>query len=307
MIMAFTFKKAVRKTVPMLMSVSGTSGSGKTYSALLLAAGIAGPDGLVFFGDTENGRGEMYVDSPGIVAALPNSFQYCRMDPPFSPEAHMDLISSAESQGASVLVIDSQTHEWEGIGGCCEIAEKNKLRGMPNWSKAKMAHKRMMNALLSTNMHVIFCLRAREKIKIVKDAQGKDQIIPLGIVPIQEKNFVFEMLVSLQLDESTHNAYPLKAPEPLQPLFPGGRLITKADGEHIRQWNETGSAGDPMEAVRKRARAAAEDGMAAYQAFFAELGVAEKKAIVGHADNKAIAEQADRDRVVEEEPVTEGA
>ena len=35
-------KKAVRTSVNLIMSVSGVSGSGKTYSALLLAAGLAG-------------------------------------------------------------------------------------------------------------------------------------------------------------------------------------------------------------------------------------------------------------------------
>lgn len=292
------FSKAKRKAVPMLISLSGTSGSGKTYSALLLAAGLAGPTGRVAFIDTENGRGSMYADSPGITAALPKGFDIAQLDPPYSPERYIEAIEAAEKSGATVCVIDSATHEWEGIGGCCEIAEKFKLKGMPNWAKAKMLHKRFMNHCLSSQMHIIFCLRAREKVKIVK-VNGKEEIIPVGIQPICEKNFVFEQLLSLQLDEATHHAVPIKVPEPLLPLFPAAHLITKADGERIRQWNETGASLDPHEQLKKRARAAAEKGTEAYQLFWQDLNAPQKTILADtvHAENKIIAAQADQEAV----------
>lgn len=296
--MSIQFTKAVRKAAPMLISIAGVSGSGKTYSAFLLAAGLAGPNGRVGMLDTENGRGAMYADSPGIVAALPNGFEIVQLDPPFSPERYIEVIKQAEQCGIDVLVIDSTSHEWEGIGGCCEIAETKKLRGMPNWSLAKMAHKRFLNHCLSSKMHIVFCLRARDKVKIAKDATGKEQVIPLGLMPITEKNFVFEMLVSLQLDEHTHFATPTKVPEPLLPLFPGGKLITKADGARIREWNQVGKPMEDGEQLQKRARAAAEDGTAAYVAFYGSLTAPEKKILFDstHTENKKLAEQADRDR-----------
>jgi hypothetical protein len=289
------FTKAFRKAVPMLLSVSGTSGSGKTYSSLLLAAGLAGANGRVGFIDTENGRGSMYADSPGIVSALPNGFEITQLDQPFSPDRYIEAIAAAEKAGINVCVIDSTSHEWEGIGGCCEIAETKKLKGMPNWALAKREHKRFVNHCLSSNMHIVFCLRAREKVKIVKGASGQDTFLPIGIQPIAEKNFVFEMLLSLQLDEGTHHAMPIKVPEPLLGLFPGGKLLTREDGERIRKWNETGRQMDPHEQLRKRSTAAAELGMGAYTAFFESLTKVEKKAIVDtiHASNKAIAQQAD--------------
>lgn len=295
------FTKAVRKSVPMLISVSGTSGAGKTYSALLLAAGLAGPNGRVAFIDTENGRGSLYADSTGIVAALPNGYEIGQLDAPFSPERYITAIKCAEECGCNVLVIDSTTHEWEGIGGCCEMAETNKLRGMPNWALAKREHKRFVNHCLSTSMHIVFCLRARDKVKIVdveKNGRKQQEVVPIGIQPIAEKNFVFEMLLSLQLDEATHSAVAIKCPEPLKHLFTGSRLLTKADGEHIREWNEGGRALEPFEQLQKRARVAAEDGTEAYQKFYAELTPAQKKALrdTTHEENKRIADQADQTR-----------
>lgn len=302
------YKAATRKAVPMLISLAGTSGSGKTYSALLLAAGIAG-NGKVGFIDTENGRGSMYADSPGIVKALPNGYLIDELSGAFPPEAYIAKIKEAEAAGVNVLVIDSGSHEWEGIGGCQDIAENNKLRGMPNWAKAKRAHKAFINYLLSTPMHIIMCLRARDKVKIVKAIDPKtgrerEEIIPIGVQPIAEKNFVFEMLLSLQLDEATHFARAIKCPEPLAPLFQGERLLTKADGERIREWNERAAAIDPIEFLKKRARAAAEDGEHAYREFFTALDARQKKILAecgAHDENKAIATEGDAARAQEAE------
>ena len=311
--MALEFKKAVRKSVPMLVSISGTSGSGKTYSALLLAAGIAGPSGKVGLVDTENGRGEMYADSPGIKAALPNGYLYLRFDPPFTPERYVEHLTAAEQAGITVCIVDSGSHEWEGIGGVSEAAEKaeGKMGRFGKWAGPKMSHKRFVYYCLSSPMNIIFCLRARDKVKQFKrgdqiilgpgqetsDAPvaDRDVVVPLGLQAICEKNFQFEQLVSLMLDEHTHCAAPVKVPEPLLPLFPGKHLLTKADGERIAQWNGSGAAQPAGEQLQKRARAAAEDGTAAYVAFFGALSKADKNLLVdsSHAENKAVAARAD--------------
>lgn len=293
--MSLDFVRAVRKSSPMLIGLAGVSGSGKTYSALLLAAGIAG-DGEVGFLDTENGRGSMYADSPGIVKALPKGYRIAQLDPPFSPDRYIEAIAAAEKSGIKVLVIDSASHEWEGLGGACEIAETQKLKGMPNWSKAKLLHKRFMNHCLTTNVHLIFCLRAREKTKIIKNAAtGKEEFLSLGIQPIAEKSFAFELTLSLQLDELTHSAVPIKVPEPLRPLFPEAHLITKEDGERIRQWNETGTTADPAEQLIKRGAAEAEKGMRAYRAWYESLTPPQRKSLgAKHTEYKNTAEEADR-------------
>lgn len=53
------FKKAERKRIFVKMALCGVSGSGKTYSALLLAQGLGGKIAMI---DTENGSGELYSD-----------------------------------------------------------------------------------------------------------------------------------------------------------------------------------------------------------------------------------------------------
>jgi hypothetical protein len=289
-------RKAKRRAVPMLMSLTGVSGSGKTYSALLLAAGIAGPKGRVGFIDTENGRGEMYADSPGIVKALPDGYEYLRFDPPYSPERCIAAIDAMESAGVDVVVMDSGSHSWEGIGGCGEIAERHAIKGEPNWAKAKIQNRRFVYRLLAANMHVIVCLRGREKVKYLKTGDGKTQVIPIGIQPAAEKNFVFEMLLSLLVEEHTHHAQAIKCPEPLRDLFSEKRLITADDGRRIAEWNSGAPQFDPIEQVLKRGRAAANDGTEAYRLFFESLSKEHKKylAEVGaHDQYKALAIGAD--------------
>src|ERR1700704_2678421 len=104
--MALPITPAKRKSVPMLISLAGVSGSGKTYSALLLAAGLAGNKGTIGFLDTENGRGSMYADSPGLKTALPNGYEIAEMREPFSPARYTDAVESFQKHGCRVLVID---------------------------------------------------------------------------------------------------------------------------------------------------------------------------------------------------------
>lgn len=312
--MSFEIKPATRHAVPILMSLSGVSGSGKTYTALLIAAGIAGPNGKVGFLDTENGRGCMYSDSPGIKAALPPlagsayaNYQTIELSAPFHPSRYIEAIDAFENAGYTVLVIDSASHAWSGEGGASDIAEKDKGR----WNRAKLANKRFVTRLLYSSMSIVVCLRAQEKSKIIKLPNGKEETISLGIQPVSEKSFPFEFMLSFFMEEKTNLATQIKCPEPLLPLFPTPKLLTKEDGERIRQWNETGMLADLNEQIIKRSLLAAGEGMAAYQAFFGALNAAQKKALAGvHAQNKLAAEQADREAAsttVTEEDAQQGS
>jgi signal recognition particle GTPase len=107
-----SFQTAKREAVPLMVGLAGTSGSGKTYSALLLAAGIAGEGGKVGFIDTEAGRGSMYADDQNIIDALPGGeYLIKRLTEPFTPKKYADAINEAIKGGVTALVIDSASHE----------------------------------------------------------------------------------------------------------------------------------------------------------------------------------------------------
>ena len=288
-------KKATRHAVNLICSISGVSGSGKTYSGLLLGAGLAG-GGKVGFIDTENGRGCLYADAPGIVAALPQGYDVIELAAPFSPARYIEALDEFERNGYRVVIIDSGSHEWEGVGGCSDMAEADKGR----WNRAKRENKRFVMRLLNSNMHIVVCLRSREKSKIIdkKDSpDGKEHVISQGIQPICEKNFVFEMMLSLAVDEKTHVASPVKLPEQFTALFSQPRMLSKADGERIREWNEGAPMVDPGEKLKRRARAAADEGTTAYTQFCGLLSAAEKRALGKPAYDELlkVAEAADQE------------
>lgn len=301
----FQVKDAVRETVPVLACIYGPTGSGKTFSGLLLAAGLAGPSGVVGMVDTEKKRGSLYADDPAIRAAMPGG-KYKRVDlsAPYTPACYIKALKALEAAGCTVALVDSGTHEWSGEGGCCDIAEQNKLGGLPNWAKAKLEHKRFLAYCLSSEMHIIFCLRAHEKAKPVKagdlispdstERYEKNAVIPLGMLPDTEKNLVYEALLSLRVEDGTHLANPVKVPKMLAHVFPGKKLITKADGEAVRLWNESAGQSNDAERLMERARLAADEGMASYKSFFDSLSPSQRKAVTPiHAELKRAAQEAD--------------
>lgn len=262
-------RKAEREGARLVIGLAGISGSGKTLSALMLAYGLANGDGTkVGFLDTENRRGSLYASDDTydkIQASLgmesrPDAFWIGDLEPPFSPQRYIDAMREFEKAGVEVLVIDSMSHEWEGTGGCEEIATlANPAK--PQWNRAKAEHKRFMNALLQSNMHVICCIRAREKVKLIK-VNGKTEYEPQGIMPVTEKNVMFEMTASLMMWDSGSAQQVMKCPEELRGII--GResgYISAQDGLALRQWVQGGNKLDPkVEAYRNKLRGVTEQG-----------------------------------------------
>lgn len=234
--MTFEIRKAQRQGARLLIQLSGVSGSGKTYTALQLAYGLAGnnADKVVMI-DTENRRGSLYADS------LPGQDRFRIIDfyAPFSPARYIQAIEAACNAGAEVVVIDSVTHEWESEGGCEWIANQTRF---PDWKRAKAEHKRFMTYMLQCPAHVIACTRAREKV----DFSDPKNPRPLGIQPIQEKNFSYEATVSLMMHDQGHRQDVLKCPAELQVVLGRGQgYLGASDGLALRNWVDGGARVDP--------------------------------------------------------------
>ena len=266
--MTFTLRPAVREKIGLLFGVAGASGSGKTFSALTLARGIANGTGKIAVIDTEAGRALHYAPKPGTQPDGVKTFNFLHLDfpPPFTPERYIEAIQACEAEGATVIVIDSMSHEWNGEGGCSDMAEAAaiaaatdrdgnvnawKIDAMtgPSWKKPKLRHKRMMARLIQCRTHLIFCLRAEEKVKFVKtelpNGKSKTEIVPVGFQPICEKAFMFEMSGSMTLHPVTPGQprydLPHKLNDELRQIFPEGVVIDADAGKRLRMWAETGA------------------------------------------------------------------
>jgi len=291
--MELEIKKATRRALPLQIGLFGPSGSGKTFSALELAAGLS-PNKKVCVIDSERGRASLYADNKKILAALPNGFDVIELDAPYHPERYIQAIDLCESHGYEVCIIDSGSDSWDGPGGCTDIAEK--ASGM--WNRAKLWNKRMMTRAALSNMHILWCLKAQDKTKVIdkaKSASGKQEFLDMGMIPIWEKNNLFPLLLVFSVDPKTHVSTVTKCHDDLWELFAQPKLITKEDGEKVRKWNEGGKKLEEFEQLRKQARTAAEQGTQRYREFWSGLTAAQRKGMADqHEENKFIAEQADK-------------
>lgn len=277
-------RKAKRKAARLVIGLAGLSGGGKTRTALEFAYGLAGYDlNKVALLDAENKRGSLYADIFTDHPTHPTSEEFWvgDLEPPFSPQRYVDAIKEFQAAGVEVLVIDSASHEWEGTGGCEQLADDNKIKGQPNWGLAKKEHKRFINACLQSDMHIIMCFRAREKVRYEKDGQGKQTVVPLGIQPVTEKNVMFEMTASLMVFDSGKYREVLKCPEALLPMLAHQQqYISAADGFAVRQWVEGGDQLDrEVEAARAALLTTTEQGMDALAKAWGALPAKMKKAL----------------------------
>lgn len=248
----FTFRKATRENVGLIIGLIGASGSGKTYTAMRLASGICGDKPFCVI-DTEAGRAKHYADQ--------FNFDHGDLKPPFRPDAYAEAIMAADKAGYPVIVVDSCSHEWAGDGGILDWAddELSRMAGddyakrervkMASWIKPKMAHKAMVQKLLQVRAHLILCFRAEEKVEMVKNAQGKMEIVPKksaigldGWMPVCEKNMPYELTASFLL-MATHPGipHPIKLQEQHKPLFPLDKPITEESGKRLAAWASGGA------------------------------------------------------------------
>lgn len=250
----FIDKPAVRERVPLLLGLVGASGSGKTFSALRLAAGIqrvAGGD--VFVIDTEARRALHY-------ASL-FKFRHVEFGAPFSPLDYLAAIEHCVKQGAKTVIVDSASHEHEGPGGVLEMhtAEVERLSkawgvsadkaNIPAWAGPKQKRRQLLNALLQMSCNFIFCFRAKEKLKIVP---GKNPQ-PLGWMPIAGEEFVYEMALNCLLypgsggvpswhPEEMGEKAMVKLPEQFKALFADRKPLSEETGQRLAEWAAGGGA-----------------------------------------------------------------
>ena len=224
--------KATRKKSKLRLNISGTSGSGKTYSALLLAKGLVGDWNKIAVIDTEAG-------SAGLYSHL-GDFNTIDFNPPYSPERYIEAIDTCIKAGMECVIIDSSSHEWSGTGGCIESNDKlasSKYKGntWSAWNETTPRHDAFVNKVLQSPVHFITCTRSKTETVMGEDKKVKK----VGMKDIQRGEWEYELTVSLNLDRDTHLATPSKDRTNLfenrQPF-----VITEQTGIEVKNWCDLG-------------------------------------------------------------------
>src|SRR5438105_1319497 len=114
------FVKATKVDAKLRMALIGPAGSGKTFTALSVAAGLGGRVAVL---DSEHGSASKYADL----------FEFDVIEPEtFSPQVYIDAVLEAERAGYGVIVLDSLSHAWAGKGGALEMVDAASRRAKGN-------------------------------------------------------------------------------------------------------------------------------------------------------------------------------
>lgn len=287
-----------RDGMKLLISLFGMSETGKTYSALKLAAGIE-PDpmkrGLL---DTEGGeRGRAYVD------AIDGGYMYGALTPPFHPERYAEALMDFVKAGVTTLVVDSVSHVWMAEGGILDMVEQaTQKNDLAKWEKPKRRLGKLTNKWLSCGLHLILCSRGKQPLIEGPVVNGRKTLINGPVVPIQEKSLRFDLTIMAHMlgdgRFSVDKSEGGKCPGPLRDIFASGGLMNEDMGRRLIAWiGEQDTRSGASRAIQLEAREVAETGVTAYRAFFDALTKDQKAALLPHHDNlKSIAAAADAER-----------
>lgn len=240
--MAFT--KAERRSTFLKVGLFGPSGSGKSYSALKLASGIAKVTGSrIAVINTERNRGEIYADT--------FDYDMMELEAPYSPEKYMAAIDDAINGGYKVLVIDSTSHEWIGEGGILDTKSKMTGNDFANWNKLTPRHDAFIEKITSSPIHTIVTMRGKDEY-VLEEKNGKNIPRKVGMGTKQRDGFEYEFHVAWMINMD-HFA---EISKDIDGMFSDTlHQLSEADGEKLAKW-ATGGKAKPVSRVTPDAKPA---------------------------------------------------
>lgn len=246
--MTYSFRPAATYTDKFgcFVALVGGTSSGKTFSALRLARGIAGPKGKIAVADTEAGR--------TLHLKKDFDFDVLMLDPPHRPANYSAVARAAEEANYDVLVIDSFSAEWAGVGGVLEWRDEEAKRMAGNdpaklermrgaaWIKPKGEHKLMVQSFLGRRIPIIFAIRGEESFKPPNEKFFK---------AICNQGFLFEVTVSFRLaadrkgiiDLSDAKTFKMEGAH--RSIFRDGEQLSEKHGAALAAWSRGGEGAAP--------------------------------------------------------------
>ena len=239
-----TITHAKREQIYIKALLSGPSGSGKSYSALRVATGVAGRVGK----ETKIG----YIGTEGVRDKLyANEFDYDLISlEDYSPDYYEAAIDAFLEAGYKVIIVDSMTHLWNWVQ---EQVRKEVARGgdkvsFSAWGKYKKENHKIVEKILLAPAHVIVTGRGKDEYVMEVNSKGKTAPKKVGVGTQQDKDIEYEYMVTWQIDQDTHIA---NAAKDNTHLFEGKlNVLTEKSGEALYDW---ANDGEPVKSPVERA------------------------------------------------------
>jgi ABC-type dipeptide/oligopeptide/nickel transport system ATPase component len=187
----FLKRPASRKQTKARIALVGPAGSGKTFTALAIAAVLGERPAVI---DTEGGSSEKYDDR--------FDFEIIRLED-FAPLNYVDAIKFCELDGNDVVIIDSLSHAWAGTGGALQrvdqAAKKYGGNRWSGWSDVTPEINSLVDTILMSRAHIIACMRSKTEWAL-EQVNGKQKPTKIGLAPVQREGVDYEFDIFGELD-----------------------------------------------------------------------------------------------------------
>lgn len=226
------FRKAARQAQKLRLALDGPAGSGKTFTSLRLAFAL-GPRVAVI--DTEHERSALYHRE--TIDGSPWEFELCTL-PSHDPDEYVAALDDAAAGGFDVVIIDSLSHAWDGVGGALDqvdqlASESKSGNTFSPWREVTPKHRRLIEAILACPIHVIATLRSKTEYAMERDHRtGRMAPRKIGLAPVQRQGieYEFDLAGSLNADHTltitksrcraiTDQVVPLPGPAFMRPVL----------------------------------------------------------------------------------------
>ncbi len=225
------FRKAEKRKAKLRLAITGASGAGKTYGALLVAFGIGGKVALI---DTENGSGDLY--------ATLGDYDVCTISAPYTVQKYIAAIKEAESIGYDTIIIDSLSHAWSGEGGLLDLqgqitASSRSGNSYAAWREVTPLHNKLIETILASSCHIIATMRSKTEYVQTENERGRKEIRKVGTAPVQREGMDYEFTTVFDLSIN-HTA---SVSKDRTGIFDGQLFTLSEDtGRILKNWLEQG-------------------------------------------------------------------
>lgn len=223
-------KPAEKKAGYLKAAFIGLAGSGKTYTATMLALGVRkhfGLSGPIAFFDTENG-------SPFVASHVEaETGQPLLVVKSRSLDDLKTTVRECIEAGVSVLIVDSVTHVWREVCDTflARLNETRRANRRPVADRLEFSHWNSIKSpemwggwtdlLLNSPLHIIVCGRLGYEYDFEENAAGKKELVKTGVKMKAEGEFGYEPSLVIEMTANqvmengevvriTHSALALK-------------------------------------------------------------------------------------------------
>ena len=228
------FKPAVKRQIKLKMALIGPPGSGKTWTALVLATALGSRIAMI---DTETEPAVNMDEAPHLYG---NLFKFDKDELlNHHPDNYVKKIREAEAAGYEVLIIDSLSHSWMGQDGALELVDKVAKRSSSGnkfqaWGDVTPLYGNLIRAIRTSQMHIICTIRSKVEHVQEKNEQGKTVVRKVGLQPVIREGVEFEMDIVADMNDENQ----LIVTKSRCPALTGA-IVNQPDsrlGEQIREW-----------------------------------------------------------------------